>query len=264
MGGGGDRSAAPWSLVLCLVVLASLGLSACGSTSDNSSSTGASTSTSETQVVLIPDDGGSPSPVCKQPLVEPEAYALGCGMGYELSDLEWTNWGETAATATGTARVNNCRPNCGGGTFHDFPVSITLTRIKVCPTGERQYQHFDLTFLTGKYSDIAESYRCPPTKEEQEQLAAAKKLAIQVIEGHGVEVATRYIFATRSERDPDWISVSGTTEGERVGEPYARGWSVYLKSVNGVSVVRYAGFREVPPIGGVPCDLVVSGGEPKC
>jgi len=237
-----------------MTMLLALTLSACGS-----SSTSGSTSSSE-PVVLIPDDGGSPSNVCKQPLEHPSGYTLGCGMGYQLSQLKWSNWGATATTATGIARVNNCTPDCGGGTFHNYPVSITLTRIGKCKQGPRLYEHFNMVFLKGKYPGITESYSCPPTQEQREQEAAAKHLAIKLIEGKGVAVDHRYIFTTRSTRDPAWIKITGET----VGYPEAHGWTVYLKSVKGVSVVRYAGFAEPPPIGGVPCDIASNEGLSEC
>ena len=231
-----------------------LTLSACGSSGSDSSA-----SASE-PVVLIPDDSGSPSNACLRPLEQPSSYTLGCGQGYELSHLQWSNWGATATTATGIARVNDCTPYCAAGTFHDYPVSITLTRIGKCKGGPRLYEHFNLVFLKGKYGGITESYSCPPTREQREQEATAESLAIRLIEGKGAAVDSRDVFTTRSTRDPAWIRITGTT----IGNPEARGWTVYLKSVNGVSVVRYAGFAEPPPIGGVPCDIASNEGFSEC
>jgi hypothetical protein len=43
-----------------------------------------------------------------------------------IRDLQWTSWTSTSATATGTAWVNNCLPNCATGTVIAYPATVTL------------------------------------------------------------------------------------------------------------------------------------------
>ncbi|MEV7612555.1 hypothetical protein [Streptomyces sp. NPDC089799] len=64
-----------------------------------------------------------------EPQVRPDDYVLACGDGNNrLVDLKWNHWGAQTATARGIDMVNDCEPNCAGGTFHSYPVEVTLSR----------------------------------------------------------------------------------------------------------------------------------------
>jgi eukaryotic-like serine/threonine-protein kinase len=49
----------------------------------------------------------------------------GDGSGY-VTDLIWSNWGASQATATGTQEIDNCNPNCAQGTDSPFPATVTV------------------------------------------------------------------------------------------------------------------------------------------
>lgn len=195
---------------------------------------------------------------CQQAYQHPSHFTLGCGMGWQLTGLRWSNWGETTTTASGTAHINDCHPDCASGTDHTVPISMTLTKIKRCPTtGQRRYLHLTIVYLSGKNSALNEDFRCPLTRNEEQGNAAATKLAEKIITAKGAALKRGEGSAWRSQSNPSWIKVTGYTNEY----PEARPWSVWLKSSHGVSAVRYAGFKEEPYVAGAPCDLYT---ESKC
>lgn len=53
---------------------------------------------------------------------------FGCATSNDfLGSIGWSSW--TAAAADGTAihNVNNCQPDCAGGTYAKFPVEVRLS-----------------------------------------------------------------------------------------------------------------------------------------
>lgn len=134
-------------------------------------------------------------------------------------------------------------------------MTVSLSGITECEKGLPRYGHLSITFLRGRQGDITDEYRCPPTAEEIEANSQAERLAVQIIKGKGINPELGEDYVLRSAREPDWVRVTGIVRGP----PYD--WSVYLKSVNGQSVVRYAGTAEEPYVAGVPCDLAVGPGE---
>ncbi|MFF5703730.1 hypothetical protein ACFY7H_14655 [Streptomyces sp. NPDC012794] len=70
----------------------------------------------------------------ERPQVRPEEYLLACGDGNNrLVGLRWESWGPSAATATGTDMVNDCRPYCAAGRFRPYPVKVTLSHPQAWP-----------------------------------------------------------------------------------------------------------------------------------
>ncbi len=60
-----------------------------------------------------------------QPQVRPPNFTLACADGYDyLTDLSWTSWSPTLASATGTQEENDCIPYCAAGHFHAYPVDV--------------------------------------------------------------------------------------------------------------------------------------------
>lgn len=78
---------------------------------------------------------------CSQLESKPASLVVSCADdNYLLVGLSWRTWGSAAATGSGTARVNDCTPDCAGGRFHDYPVTVTassLTRCGVTPVYAR-------------------------------------------------------------------------------------------------------------------------------
>lgn len=68
------------------------------------------------------------------PLVSaPKQLTLACGDGnYYLTHLRWHRWGQSVATASGTANANDCKPYCAAGHFHSFAVTVTVDRLARC------------------------------------------------------------------------------------------------------------------------------------
>lgn len=92
-------------------------------------------------VACKPPDGVAWISNCSQLESKPASLVISCADdNYLLVGLRWRTWGSAAATASGTARVNDCTPDCAGGRFHDYPVTVTastLTRCGVTPVYAR-------------------------------------------------------------------------------------------------------------------------------
>src|ERR1017187_8315618 len=66
----------------------------------------------------------------EQARVEPASFILTCADANSvLARLSWINWTAGQATATGVHELNDCAPDCAMGTFHDYPVVVTLASI---------------------------------------------------------------------------------------------------------------------------------------
>ncbi|WP_445528433.1 hypothetical protein [Streptomyces cyslabdanicus] len=62
-----------------------------------------------------------------KPRQRPGAFILACGDGNSvLSSLQWSQWNERSATARGFNLVNDCKPYCAAGRFHEYPVIVRL------------------------------------------------------------------------------------------------------------------------------------------
>ena len=67
------------------------------------------------------------------PVVRPASIVVACADGnFYVSRLRWSAWTATAATATGTAHQNDCKPYCAAGHFHTYPVRVTATKRSRC------------------------------------------------------------------------------------------------------------------------------------
>jgi hypothetical protein len=67
-------------------------------------------------------------PGANEPDVRPTNIFLGCATSADnLSNITWTSWTSTGATGSGTHAINNCQPDCAGGTFTNSPVTVQLS-----------------------------------------------------------------------------------------------------------------------------------------
>ncbi|WP_051153337.1 hypothetical protein [Nocardia niigatensis] len=86
---------------------------------------------------------------CVAPLSAPapsEIY-IGCATGaYILDKLHWTGWGENQATATGTAGLRDCTPNCAAGPTTVTPVEVTIGQPQTCGYNLRIYTRVDMRY----------------------------------------------------------------------------------------------------------------------
>ncbi|MFF4142413.1 hypothetical protein ACFY0A_13625 [Streptomyces sp. NPDC001698] len=88
-----------------------------------------------------------------KPRQRPGAFILACGDGNSvLSALRWSQWNDRSATARGYNLVNDCKPYCAAGRFHEYPVIVRLD--SPAPWKKRpEVQHFtrlSLEFLAGR------------------------------------------------------------------------------------------------------------------
>ena len=90
---------------------------------------------------------GPTLPDCGGQTVTPSSITLACGdANYGLAGMKWQNWGAATAHGAGTARANDCTPNCAAGTFHNFPVTATASAVRTCRSGRKQYTRLVLTY----------------------------------------------------------------------------------------------------------------------
>ena len=62
------------------------------------------------------------------PGIEPRLIFLGCATAADnLNHIRWTSWTSQRASGTAVDSVNDCTPDCAGGTFTSFPVEVELT-----------------------------------------------------------------------------------------------------------------------------------------
>jgi hypothetical protein len=52
----------------------------------------------------------------------------GANVRNRQSGIDWTKWTSDLAFGTGFNQLNNCEPDCAGGTFSGYPVKIELWR----------------------------------------------------------------------------------------------------------------------------------------
>jgi hypothetical protein len=103
-----------------------------------------------------------------KPVVQPRSIVLACGdANFQAAGLRWTGWGESFAAAQGTARVNDCTPNCAAGHFHAYPVILVAKSPRTC-SGRRAYSAVTYAFPAAappgmRVSSVAAAtvtYRC--------------------------------------------------------------------------------------------------------
>jgi hypothetical protein len=77
--------------------------------------------------------------------VAPTTWSSGCLAGSaNFDNLTWSNWGVEGASATGTALVTDCDPNCLGGNHAEYPARLTALRIHTCKAEPGNSQYLEL------------------------------------------------------------------------------------------------------------------------
>ena len=70
---------------------------------------------------------------CETNSYKPKTIIIACADGnFVLRKVKYSSYGESTARGTSTARVNDCEPNCGRGTFRNYAASFTLSRPRQC------------------------------------------------------------------------------------------------------------------------------------
>ncbi len=85
---------------------------------------------------------------CQGGKVKPKLVVLGCGdFNFYINHLRWKHWGSVRATGRGIAHVNNCKPSCEAGSFHEYRGKLQLRKIKLCSSdGKRHYTQARFSF----------------------------------------------------------------------------------------------------------------------
>jgi hypothetical protein len=92
------------------------------------------------------------------PHVRPAQVVFACGDGnFYATALHWSHWGSSDAEAAGTGHQNDCTPDCAGGKFHAYPLSVRLSRPVVCVHGRREFSRLAWTFTAAKPARVAHS-----------------------------------------------------------------------------------------------------------
>jgi hypothetical protein len=72
-----------------------------------------------------------------EPLVKPQELMF--DKNDKATGVHWNGWGGLLATATGVGHLWSCVPDCGEGFSSTRRVFITVSGIRVCASGRRQY-----------------------------------------------------------------------------------------------------------------------------
>lgn len=81
------------------------------------------------------------------PQTRPTQIILACADANDLlARLSWTRWEARTAVGSGVQELNDCTPTCVGGTFHAYPVKITLSGAVPWPHPQGTYRFTTLAF----------------------------------------------------------------------------------------------------------------------
>ncbi|HEX8854484.1 MAG TPA: hypothetical protein VF752_02715 [Thermoleophilaceae bacterium] len=62
---------------------------------------------------------------CQRGRYKPRKVIVTCAdANFRVRGIVWSRWTQTEARGRGTALVNDCNPNCAGGTFRTYPVRL--------------------------------------------------------------------------------------------------------------------------------------------
>jgi len=109
----GRAVALPWAVIL---------LTACSLVAGCSASAAPSAGPSPVRHLVCTEAAGNCSAETMQ--AKPRVmYLSGDGTLYVVG-ITWSHWGTSTATGKGTAKADNCQPNCAQGTRHPYPATI--------------------------------------------------------------------------------------------------------------------------------------------
>ena len=68
---------------------------------------------------------------CNSPQVKPDRIVFACAdVGLYANHFDWKHWGHRKAKTKGVLHAKVCKPDCVSGYFKDYPVKLTLHKIK--------------------------------------------------------------------------------------------------------------------------------------
>lgn len=72
--------------------------------------------------------------------IKPKEMQLSGDATLFVNEIRWHGWGTTMATGRGTAKADDCDPNCATGKFHYYPAVIVLSK-PLSWHGKRAYSY---------------------------------------------------------------------------------------------------------------------------
>lgn len=126
-------------------VLLTLAFVAAAIAATQASATSAGDARVDGQRVLFPAN-------CRKPVYKPARIIVSCAdANFTIQEISWRSWTNGRAVGTGTARVNDCTPDCAQGTFQTYPVRVTLSTPKQCRSGKPlQFVRIATTFTAAR------------------------------------------------------------------------------------------------------------------
>ncbi|WP_165165115.1 hypothetical protein [Corynebacterium qintianiae] len=98
-------------------------------------------------VVTTVDAAGIVSCVNITGVAGPSDMSLTCAdNNYLLTDLQWQGWNSDTAEAAGTASINDCDPDCAGGTFRTFPAEVRASEKRSCGYNLEVYTKLEVDY----------------------------------------------------------------------------------------------------------------------
>jgi hypothetical protein len=87
---------------------------------------------------------------CFKPKFKPGTVIIACGdASLGAKGMTWSTWTRKKADGTGTGTVNDCTPDCAGGTFHNAPMEIQLSKPQLCSNGKRVFAKLRWIWTSG-------------------------------------------------------------------------------------------------------------------
>jgi hypothetical protein len=104
-------------------------------------------------------------PNCGTPSYRPTTIVVTCGdANNRVTGIVWQSYGTSTASGKGTARVNDCKPNCASGKVKSYPAVVALSKPKKCSKRVTQFTHLVETFTKSRPSglgkSLSETFRC--------------------------------------------------------------------------------------------------------
>jgi hypothetical protein len=86
-------------------------------------------------------------------VVKPAYYVMACGDGNAWwQRVKWANWGARTSVGKGQFVGNDCTPNCAGGHFHAYPLTVVVSHLKQTKKYGTLYEEFTLSYwINGKH-----------------------------------------------------------------------------------------------------------------
>lgn len=81
------------------------------------------------------------------------------GASQRFLDLRWRGWGQRVARARGTFPANDCVPYCAKGTITNRPMSVALSRPRMCAS-RLQYMRVTYRVAGGPHQWFSTRYVC--------------------------------------------------------------------------------------------------------